>query len=256
MNKISKINLTLRWSPFALAVMLLFATLIAQPTQAATNINTIKCNSITLFGTTSSAALQLGATSMQKTFELQLNVMQSSWQLEDIAVNALRQIGESSFIATLNAFANRPGIFVKQTEFRTAAVDTYKKTLLDALHLHQTNIDAARAAYREDMLALVKAHQEVLTNLVNNLIKTVNDAVATAKRNCSQERVVATLVAVIAKANATLLTEALKEDARAFGKALQLVTTRNKAYAKEEFDYIKTGVDATSKLAQAFITRQ
>ena len=256
MNKILRNNFTVKWAPFALALTLLFSATIAQPTHAVTSVNTVKCNAITLFASVSESALQFGAATMQKTFELTISIMQGAWQLEDMAVSALRAVGESAFIAALDAFANRPGIFIKQTDVRTAALAEYKTTMLAALHLLENNIDAIRAAYREDMLALVKAHQLALTHLVANLTATITAALDVAQANCSSSNVVQTLVAVIVQANLTLLTQALAEDAKSIVKAIALVTTRNKGFITEDVNFLKTSVDATAKLAQAFLTRQ
>ena len=236
---------------------MIFAVSVAQPTtQAASIINTVKCNSLALFASASVSALKLGSSAMQTAFELNLNIMKGAWQLEDTAVNALRTVGKSAFTGALDTFQNRPGVFIKNTEVRTKAVETYKTTMLDALSDHQINIDAARAIYREDMLALVIAHQEVLTGLVATLTTTITDAVNVAKENCSKPGVVATLTGVIAKANATLLAKGIAEDVRSLAKAVVLVTTRNKSFIKEELAFLKTSVSATADLAAAFLTRK
>lgn len=257
MNKILRTNgITLQWAPFAVALMLLFATIFAQPTQAASIINTIKCNALTLFASASKTTMKVSAAAMEKTFELELSVMQTAWQLEDAALTALRTVGESAFSAALNAFANRPGIFIKNTEFRDAATKEYHDKMLNSLHVHEVNIDAARASYREDMLALVRAHQKALRTLVNTLIGTIDAALNTALANCSSKNVVATLTAVIAKAGATLLAEGLLEEARTLAKAAVLVLTRNQAFLKEGAEFASESTQYTLALGAAFLTRQ
>ncbi len=255
-NNLRTSSLTLRLVPFALALALAFTALVSQPLQALSIVNTIKCNAISLFASTSITTLRASKTAMEKTFELELNVMQTAWKLEDMAVSALRNVGESAFVATLNAFQNRPGIFVKKTEVRTAALNEYKDTMLNALHNLQTNIDAARAAYREDMLALVKAHQRALTTLVDTLIGTIRTALNTAKKNCSGKTVVKTLAATIATAHAKLVSGVITQDAKDIAKAIKLVATRNSTFLQEDAAFLSTSIDATGKLAAAFITRE
>ncbi len=249
-------GLTLRLVPLTMAFMVAFSVLFAQPLHATSFINTIKCNSIKLFASASIGTMHSSQQFLQNTFQLELNLMQNGWKLEDVAVTSLRQVGESAFVGTLNAFSNRPGVFIKKTEVRAAALKEYKTNMLNALHTWETNIDAYRASYREDMLALVKAHQKALTDMVATLVETITAALDVAKAHCSDPHAVATLTGAIASANAKLFSNAWAQEVTDFTKAGKLVHTRNTGFHQENSKFFKISLNETGKLAKAFLTRK
>src|ERR1700712_1792417 len=106
MKQILKTKFALRWAPFTMAALLLFSATVAQPAQAASTANIVKCNSIAAFATASGSALKISQQGMQTTFQLTLEVMQTTWKLEDQATAALRQVSESAFTSLSTAFAN------------------------------------------------------------------------------------------------------------------------------------------------------
>lgn len=251
-----KTSFTLRMAPLAMAFMLLFATTVVQPAQAQGIIATLKCATISVFASATITSLKISKAAMNTAFKLQLSVLQAAWQLEDSAISAVRSVGESVFKASVDAFAHRPGIFIKNTAYRTAALSEYRNTMLTALHNLETNIDAARAAYREDMLALIKTHQRILTRLVDALVTTIKNGLAAAKKNCNNNGVVVTLLAVLASANLNLFIEATKQDVKDLASAVKLVTKRNGVFLKEDANFVKISLQATVKLTVAFLTRK
>lgn len=257
MRKILKISgPTLRWAPFTIALALVFSTVVAQPIHAASILNTIRCAALNSFTTSSIATLKSNEQNMQTVFALEVNNLQMEWQLQDSAVSALRSIGAASFNDAVLIFQNRPGIFIKQTAVRTAAVNDYSTSIINALNTFQTNIDAARSSYREDMMTLVKSHQLALTTLVNSLVATITTALNTSEANCSTDGVVLTLVSAINAANLKLLIDGASQDVNDLLKALDIKNTRNSAFSNETTTYLTAANNATTVLADAFLTRQ
>lgn len=250
MKQILKSKLSLRFAPLAMASLLGFSAVVAQPVNAQSAVNQVRCAALTEFASASATTMKLGQQAMQSTFELTLSVMQMAWKLEDQATAALRQVSESAFTSLSTAFANRPGM----NRVQKAAVIAYQDLLLKAVHTLETNVDAAEAAYREDMLALVKAHQAALTELVQAAVDKINAAAATARQNCEQNGVVVTLVATVAAANAELLAKSIVLDAQSIAKAVQIVVTRDTEFLKQDTQFISIATSATAKLTKVILT--
>ena len=250
-----KRNITTRITLVLTSFIFLFASSIAGPATTASAQSSAKCAILTSFASSSTASLQRSLKKTQSTFELELSFLKKKWELQDQALESLREIGVSSFEDAVDKYENRPGIFIKNTEQRTAALAEYKQTILTAMDIRKGNIDAARTIYREDMLALVNLHQETLLTLVNELIATITTATSTAKINCSQSGAVTKLLGTITKANVTLLSKSTKQELSTLAKATALVAKRTASFAKEDSDFLKTSLSAANKLAKAFIKK-
>lgn len=249
-QKISGIGL--QWAPLSLAGMMSFAVVVAQPVNAVSipGLGLIECPALATFSAAGKVALQAGQDTMNATFNLTITALQTAWQLEDSAKAALRQVSESAFTALLNAFEQLRGL----NTIQQAAIVTYRDLLLKTVHVLEANIDAAEAAYREDILALIKQFQKSLGDLVQTLVDTINNATATALKNCNNPDAVATLLAVIASANATLLAQSLVLEAQTIAKAVTVELTRDTILVNVLADLIKVGTDATLKLTQVILT--
>lgn len=245
-----KSRFNLRFAPLAMAGVIAFSGLVAQPVNAQSVANTVRCAALTEFASASATTLKLGQQAMQATFDLTIKLKQLEWELADKATAALRQVSVSAFKATSTAFANIPGM----NSVRKQAVKSYVSVLLNAVLVLETNIDAAEAAYREDMLALIRAHQAALTELVQTLVDKINAAAAKAKADCEKTGVVVTLVGTIAAANAELLSKTIVLDVQDLGKAVKIVVTRDSEFLKQDVQFVKTATDATIKLTRVILT--
>lgn len=248
MNKILKINFTGRGVALAMATMLLFCTVVVQPAQAQSVVNQVKCQALTAFASASSMALQLGEAAMNATFQLQINLLMGVWQVQDAAISAIRSVSEQAFTLTFNAFIGAVSFFFP---WKAGALYAYRDHMLNAIHVLETKIDAIRASYREDMLALLKAHQKALTDLVTHAVGTITNAVTTAKDHCSDAHVVATLVSVIAQADLTLTVQGLVRDAQDIVKGVQRVGQRDSEFLQADAEFLRTAASETANLIRA-----
>jgi hypothetical protein len=251
MNKIFTNRLfNLRNGALGMAVALLFTATVAQPTNALSAVNTIRCNTLTAFASASVGTLKTNRQIMQAAFDLQLNVLQGAWKLEDQATAAIRHASEGTFVTLVNAFANVPSL----TATRKASIKTYKDVVVNAIHLLETNVDALEAAYREDMLALINAHQKALTNFVATLTTTITNAVNKAVADCSENGVVVTLVGVITQANLTLAANIATQDIKDLGSAANIAITRDKGFLQQDGQFLGTVTTAELRLTKAMLT--
>lgn len=251
MSQNFKTKFAIRWVPFSVAALLLASTVVFQPTvQAESALNTVRCASIDAFAVASANGLKAQQQAMEATFTLTINAMQTVWKIEDLTTSAERQVSESAFTSLATAFSNTRGLSTVQK----AAVVVYQDLLIKSIHTLETNVDAAEAAYREDMLALVKAHQASLRDLVQAEVDSINAAAATAKANCTQNGVVVTLTGAVAAANATLLAKSIALDAQSVAKAIKIVATRTTAFIQQDTQFIQIATDATKKLTKIILT--
>ncbi len=234
----------LRNGALALATMFLFTTVVVQPVQAQSLLNSVKCTTLKVFAAASNITIDLSVAAMNAAFQLELNLLQAAWQIEDQAVALIRSVSEQGFTALLSVYS----LITARTPSEKAAVTLYKDTILNALNVVHTKIDAARAAYREDMLALVKAHQKALRNLATIATTTIKTALTTALTNCSKPGVVATLISVIASVNVKLVIDGIAEQVTSLAKAVVLVVTRNSLFLQSDLEFVGVGVTATAKL--------
>lgn len=244
-----KKNSIFRGGALALATMFLFATVVVQPVQAQGVAKSIACATLTKFASASYTALDLSVAAMNATFKLQLNLLEASWKVQDQAIELHRSLSEAAFKALLAVYA----AVTSWTAAEKAAVQTYKTTMENALTVFRTKIDATRAAYREDMLALVKAHQKALTDLVTTAVTTIKTALDTATKNCSDAKAKATakLLAVIAKAKLDLAIKSVAQEATDLVKATKLTLNRNRGYDDAYREYARAKLDATMTLMKA-----
>lgn len=258
-TKISSL-LKLRVVPVAMALVLGVTTVTAvvqpAPTAQAGFVSDLKCAFLKSYADSSRRSLKQNQNNMEFAFELQLTALKTNWQLQDAAVTAYRGIVESTFKANVNAFANRPGIFIKNTEYRDKATQDYKTTILDALHTLETNIDTIRANYRENMLALVLAHQDALRDLVNELISTIDVALEKAVTKCADKGSAKALFDTINAANWKLLSAGVAQEVSNNKAAAKLVHERDAGFIREKGIYDAASIKATTELIAAFVTRQ
>lgn len=244
-----KTKLTLRGTALAMAIMLTFATVVVQPAQAEGVFTELKCNAISAFADASMASIRLGKAAMNAAFQLEINLLNAAWQVTDAAVAAIRQVSEAAFLAQVAIFS----LFVFNPVKRQA-LENYKQTILAAAKKLHVKIDAIRATYREDMMALVKAHQKALTNLVNTLEKTVANALKKAQDNCAKVGVVIELLGAIASANVTLVGEVLKQDVADIASAFGLVARRNGGFYAADSEFGSTAMRALGDLIRIMLT--
>lgn len=258
---------SLRLAPLFTAFAFAFAAVAVQPISAfAQTANStqpsvpwtvqLKCDFLKSYANSAKTTLHNNQAFMQAAFETELNLMQSNWSSQDTAVKLWRNIAESTFNSTVTAFQNRPGIFIKKTEVRAAALNEYKDGIVNALHTFQTNIDSYRTAYREDMLALVKAHQKALTDIVNTQVDAINAALDVATTNCTDNHAAQNLFNTIGKANWTLAEGVVKQEFKDIDLAIKLVTKRDKQFQQEQNFYNAASIELTGKLIAAFVTQQ
>lgn len=259
-KKISSL-LKLRIVPVTMALTLAFTTAVVQPSSTAQAditdfIFDLKCSLLKSYADSSKRNLINNQNTMETSFELQLTALKTGWQLQDAAVTAYRGLVESAFKANVNAFANRPGIFIKNTDYRTQATADYKAAILDALHTLETNIDTIRANYRENMMALALAHQQALRDLVDDQISTINTALDHATTNCTSKKVSQNLYDTISAANSKLLKFGWDQEVKDIKAAIKLVNERDAGFVREKGTYDAAAIKATADLAAAFVTRQ
>ena len=87
-----------------MAGVIAFSGLVAQPVNAQSVVNTVRCAALTEFASASATTLKLGQQAMQATFDLTIQLKQLEWEVADKATAALRQVSVSAFKATSNAF--------------------------------------------------------------------------------------------------------------------------------------------------------
>lgn len=241
--------MTLRGGALAVAMMLLFTSVIVQPVQAQGITKTVVCGSLSLFASASTATLDFQVAAMNAAFQLQINLLQTSWELEDQATSLIRSVSEQSFMGLLSLYS----AVTSHTPAEKAAVNVYKDTMLNALNVLRNKIDAIRAAYREDMMALVKAHQKALASLVTQAVGQIKSALQTAVTDCGKRGAVTKLLSVIASATFDLAANGLALEVSNLAKALKLVLTRNAGFHKADGEFLKTAVSATGQLKRATI---
>ena len=233
-----------------MAGVIAFSALVAQPVNAQSLVNTVHCAALTEFASASAGTLKFGQQAMEATFNLTIQLKELQWEIADKATAAVRQVSVSAFKATSTAFANIPGM----NTVRKQAVKSYVTLLLNAVLVLETNIDAASAAYREDMMALIKAHQAALRDLVQIQVDKINAAASKAKADCEKTGVVVTLVGTIAAANAELLSKTIVLDVQDLGKAIKIVLTRDSEFLKQDVQFVKVATNATFKLTRVVLT--
>lgn len=246
-----KTKITLRGTALAMATMLTFATVVVQPAQAESVYNQLKCNAISAFADATMAAFRLSKAAMNAAFQLEINLLNAAWEVQDAAVAAIRQVSESAFLAQVAIFS----IFVFNPAKR-AALENYKQKILAAANKLHVKIDAIRATYREDMMALVKAHQKALIRLADIFETTVSKSLKVAQDNCTKVGVVINLWAEVTNANVQFVGDVLQQDVADVFKAGGLVFKRNGDFLSADLEFIGTANAALAALIRVLLTGQ
>jgi hypothetical protein len=208
-----------------------------------------KCTAVSAFATKSALTLKTDQQNLAATFAQALATMATAWKQEDQANTSLRQDSENAFTTQADDFARTPGLSSAQK----SAVTDYQTTLVTESHTHETNIDAAEAAYRQDIETLVKSHQAALTALAQLSVLAIDNALATAEQNCTQSGAATTLAGAITSANQELLEKANTLDSQSVAKATTIVATRNSALKQENTGFMTTSDQATTTLTNVIL---
>lgn len=241
-----KMNSIFRGGALALATMFLFVTVVVQPVQAQGVAKSTTCATLTEFASASYTALDLSIAAMNATFKLQLNLLEASWKGQDQTAELYGSLSEAAFKELLAVYAAVP----LWATAEKVATQTYKTTMENALTVLRTKIDATRATYREDMLALVKEHQKALTDLATTAVTTIKTALDTATKNCSdaEATATATLLSIIEKVKLDLAAKGIAQEATNLVKATKLTLNRNRGYNDAYNEYTRSNLDATVTL--------
>lgn len=237
----------LRGGLIAIAAVFMFSTVVAQPVQAANILKAIACAPVHVFAAASNVALDLSVAAMNAAFNLQLKLLDVAWNVQDQAIELHRSVSEAAFQALLAVYA----AITAWTTAEKAAIQKYKTNMANALTVLRTKIDATRAAYREDMLALVKAHQKALTSLVNVAVTAIKTALSEAKKNCGKIGTMTKLMVVVTANNVNLGVKGIAQEANDLIKATRLALSRNGGYFEAHKEYVSTKVQETVALMKA-----
>jgi hypothetical protein len=242
-----------QWTPMVLAFVLAFSAFVAQPVRAVSIVDTAKCATLTLFEQTSKSALQLSQDGIEVAFQLVFKVKDVTWQVEDLALKSARQVAEGAFVALVSAATHVPGL----TGPRAVALNNYMTQALKIVHVTEVNVDSAEAAWREDINALLKAHQAALKAIVQTLVDTINRVTAAAVENCQKNGIiglVATITAAISAADLQLAVQSVVLNTQSLLKATALTLKRNAEFASQLLSFTGQAATLTIQLTFSLLT--
>ncbi len=214
---------TFRLAPLTMAFAFLFATFAAPHTaqaQSLTPIQNARCSNIQQFGTKVISNVRASLPGMQAAFDKTIRDMNANWEREDIITTASRQITINGFTASIDW-----SITLLQSANKKAGLETYKKTVTDGLSEYYVNVDAAKAQYREDLMALVRDHHAKLLKLANNYISDLTKELDAAKKTCANIGAGLAFTFKLLGAGAGYIANVVAQDLDTIGQALKIIHT-------------------------------
>ena len=248
---ILKSNIMTRGALAVIAAVFAVSVVAPPAVQAQSAGEQVKCGAINTFASTSTEALRIGTVAMKNTFELNIKLLQTAWDVQDAATEALRDTGEVVFSAKISLIKKLPVL----NAVKKQALKDYETGILVSFSKRNLDIDAAHAAYREDLMAVIREHHKVLTDLVATLTADIDKALDVAKEKCKEAGSVTNLAVAVAEAKVKLAAAGVREEARAIGEAVKLHVKRNLAIIDAGKTYVKEATQLVKTVTKAVLGR-
>lgn len=141
------------------------------------------CLHITTLQSTNETNVATKKATMQSDFAARLAKVTTDESQTDQKVATYRANLVSNFDAKVAKLDTQKGI----TTAQTAAVATYKASMLAAETTRENSVDTARHTYRADLSAAISGRQTALTDAVNSFQSGMTSAFATAVNTCGTD---------------------------------------------------------------------
>jgi len=207
--------------------------------------SSVRCERIQTLAEASEAKLAERLSAMQLDFQKRLTNIGSRHDAVDQKATAFRAERSDKFESRVAELRDKNGV----SETQLAAIDAFETAIKTAETTRETAVDTARATYREALDQAVAQHQAELFNAAMVFQAAVKAAFTTAKANCADTAVAATLRSSIKTAREAFGATRKAEPTKSSIK--QLAETRRTAVQAANDEYKKAMANAVMTLKTA-----
>jgi hypothetical protein len=227
-----------------LMVLLSAGLIVALPSSSsAVETRSQACSTFSTAQTNYQTAATKRLEAMNEDFAKRLSAINDRSSTIDPKVQAARDAATAKFndaIATLKA---QPDL----TAVQQKAIDTYATQMQAAEKTRESAVDAARSAYRTELIKVVQQHQAALSIAVAAFQSSVSTAFTTAISNCADANAKTALKTDIASAKTTFASA--RESSIVTGQISQLMQARNTAIKNADATFAKAVASYSAALA-------